>query len=107
MSDFYGPALPPGFAAVHSEREIPTEHETTAACGPQLPQSREDEDSEVYGPALPPGLAAGSAVGGCGEADDDTCGPRLSGDRDVTECNQQQQGGVPPTVSTSGEHVAV
>ena len=61
MSDFYGPALPPGFAA--PECDDSEEEDTTKSLGPQLPTSLREvsptkpasaSSGVVYGPALPP-----------------------------------------------------
>lgn len=96
MSDFYGPALPPGFAGAQSEEDAPTEQKPSSFCGPQLPSRGECEEVSttggVYGPALPPGLATGS----------ETLGPQVLSDRDVTEQpqhHQQQQSGERPPIT--------
>ena len=95
MSDFYGPALPPGFAAAQPEEDTTTEHEptvsepTTVVHGPQLPTERKlEEGSGAYGPALPQGLLA---RGSDETREDEAYGPLFPSDRDVTESPQQHQ----------------
>ena len=61
MSDYYGPALPPGFAAPQSDDS--EEDDTTESLGPQPPTSlravsptkaASASSGKVYGPVLPP-----------------------------------------------------
>ena len=111
MSDLYGPALPPGFAAGQSDHEeeeeeaVAANNKSTATCGPQLPgQGKGEEDGSVYGPALPPGLGAATSV--TTTAVRRQVEPRLVAS-DVAEANQQKQDSgesyrstvVPPTDS--------
>ena len=61
MSDYYGPALPPGFAA--SQSDDSEKDDTTKSLGPQPPTSlravsptktASASGGKVYGPVLPP-----------------------------------------------------
>ena len=113
MSDFYGPALPPGFAAGQSdheeeeeeeEEEVAADNKSTATCGTQLPSQSKGGDGSVYGPALPPGLGAATSV--TTTAVLRHVEPHLVAS-DVAEANQQKQDSgesyrstvVPPTDS--------
>ena len=108
MSDFYGPALPPGFAAEQSdheeeeeEEELAADNKSTATCGPGQGKGG---DGSVYGPALPPGLGAATSV--TTTAVLRHVEPHLVAS-DVAEANQQKQDSgesyrstvVPPTDS--------
>lgn len=102
MSDSYGPALPPGFAAATQEEEKYDEEErevTANVHGPHLPpnESASQGDNhttsrgssgEVHGPALPPDLlTVAAAVAGPGPG----YGPRLPGVDDAVEPGSEQQ----------------
>ena len=91
MSDFYGPALPPGFTAQQCEEE-----ESKEGCNvyvPQLPGKAGHEESSsagrTYGPALPPGLGS-AASNAAGPAETDTAGPDATGPN--LQLRQQESG---------------